>query len=35
MRVADAKGTIATISTYDGYPSDGVMHVIDDVLLPS
>jgi uncharacterized surface protein with fasciclin (FAS1) repeats len=31
----DGKGNIATISTYDVYQSNGVIHVIDDVLLPS
>jgi uncharacterized surface protein with fasciclin (FAS1) repeats len=31
----DAKGNIATISTYDVYQSNGVIHVIGDVLLPS
>ncbi len=31
----DAEGNIATISTYDVYQANGVIHVIDDVLLPS
>ncbi len=31
----DERGDIATISTYDVYQSNGVIHVIDDVLLPS
>jgi uncharacterized surface protein with fasciclin (FAS1) repeats len=31
----DQRGGIATISTYDVYQSNGVIHVIDDVLLPS
>ncbi len=31
----DAKGTIATISTYDVYQSNGVIHVIDEGMLPS
>ena len=30
----DGRGGIATISTYDVYQSNGVIHVIDDVLLP-
>jgi uncharacterized surface protein with fasciclin (FAS1) repeats len=30
----DQRGGIATISTYDVYQSNGVIHVIDDVLLP-
>jgi uncharacterized surface protein with fasciclin (FAS1) repeats len=33
--VEDHKGDVATISTYDVYQSNGVIHVIDDVLLPS
>jgi uncharacterized surface protein with fasciclin (FAS1) repeats len=33
--VEDQKGDIATISTYDVYQSNGVIHVIDEVLLPS
>ena len=33
--VEDEQGGIATISTYDVYQSNGVIHVIDDVLLPS
>jgi uncharacterized surface protein with fasciclin (FAS1) repeats len=33
--VEDARGGIATISTYDVYQSNGVIHVINDVLLPS
>ncbi len=32
--VEDAQGGIATISTYDVYQSNGVIHVIDRVLLP-
>ncbi len=31
----DERGGTATISTYDVYQSNGVIHVIDDVLLPS
>lgn len=31
----DQRGGIATISTYDVYQSNGVIHVIDEVLLPS
>ncbi len=31
----DGRGGIATISTYDVYQSNGVIHVIDEVLLPS
>ncbi len=34
IQVADAKGTIANISTYDVYQSNGVIQVIDKVLLP-
>lgn len=30
----DAKGNVATISTYDVMQSNGVIHVIDSVLLP-
>ena len=30
----DAKGDIANISTYDVVQSNGVIHVIDKVLLP-
>jgi uncharacterized surface protein with fasciclin (FAS1) repeats len=33
--VRDAKGAVATISTYDVYQSNGVIHVVDKVLLPS
>jgi uncharacterized surface protein with fasciclin (FAS1) repeats len=33
--VEDEKGDGATISTYDVYQSNGVIHVIDEVLLPS
>jgi uncharacterized surface protein with fasciclin (FAS1) repeats len=33
--VEDRKGDVATISTYDVYQSNGVIHVIDEVLLPS
>ena len=32
--VKDAKGTFASISTYDVYQSNGVIQVIDKVLLP-
>jgi uncharacterized surface protein with fasciclin (FAS1) repeats len=31
----DERGGIATISTYNVYQSNGVIHVIDEVLLPS
>jgi uncharacterized surface protein with fasciclin (FAS1) repeats len=31
----DGRGGTATISTYDVYQSNGVIHVIDEVLLPS
>lgn len=34
ITVKDAKGQIANISTYDVYQSNGVIHVIDRVLLP-
>jgi uncharacterized surface protein with fasciclin (FAS1) repeats len=33
--IEDHKGDVATISTYDVYQSNGVIHVIDEVLLPS
>jgi uncharacterized surface protein with fasciclin (FAS1) repeats len=32
--VEDAHGGIATISTYDVYQSNGVIHVVQRVLLP-
>ena len=32
--LTDAKGGAATISTYDVYQSNGVIHVIDSVLMP-
>jgi len=31
----DEKGTVASISTYDVYQSNGVIHVIDRVVLPN
>ena len=31
----DEHGGIATISTYDVYQSNGVIHVIDEVLMPT
>jgi uncharacterized surface protein with fasciclin (FAS1) repeats len=31
----DERGGTATISTYNVYQSNGVIHVIDEVLLPS
>ncbi len=34
ITVKDAKGQIANISTYDVYQSNGIIHVIDRVLLP-
>lgn len=34
ITVKDGKGQIANISTYDVYQSNGVIHVIDRVLLP-
>lgn len=34
ITVKDAKGTVANISTYDVMQSNGVIHVIDKVLLP-
>lgn len=34
IQVKDSKGTIASIPTYDVYQSNGVIHVIDKVLLP-
>jgi uncharacterized surface protein with fasciclin (FAS1) repeats len=33
--VRDAKGAVASISTYDVIQSNGVIHVVDKVLLPS
>jgi uncharacterized surface protein with fasciclin (FAS1) repeats len=33
--VRDAKGAVAAISTYDVIQSNGVIHVVDKVLLPS
>jgi uncharacterized surface protein with fasciclin (FAS1) repeats len=33
--VADAKGGVADISTYDVIQSNGIIHVVDKVLLPS
>jgi uncharacterized surface protein with fasciclin (FAS1) repeats len=33
--VRDAKGGVANISTYDVVQSNGVIHVVDRVLLPS
>jgi uncharacterized surface protein with fasciclin (FAS1) repeats len=34
ITVTDAKGNTANISTYDVYQSNGVIQVIDRVLLP-
>ena len=34
LLVEDGSGTVANISTYDVYQSNGVIHVIDHVLLP-
>jgi uncharacterized surface protein with fasciclin (FAS1) repeats len=31
----DEKGAMASISTYDFYQSNGVIHVIDRVVLPN
>jgi len=33
--VVDAKGGVANISTYDVIQSNGIIHVVDKVLLPS
>ena len=33
--VRDAKGGVAAISTYDVFQSNGIIHVVDRVLLPS
>jgi uncharacterized surface protein with fasciclin (FAS1) repeats len=33
--VSDAKGGVANISTYDVIQSNGIIHVVDKVLLPS
>lgn len=35
IQIKDAKGTVANISTYDVYQSNGVIHVIDKVLMPA
>lgn len=35
IQVKDAKGNVANISTYDVYQSNGVIMVIDQVLLPN
>lgn len=32
--IRDAKGRVADVSTYDVYQSNGVIHVVDSVLLP-
>jgi uncharacterized surface protein with fasciclin (FAS1) repeats len=34
ITVTDAKNNVANISVYDVYQSNGVIHVIDTVLLP-
>jgi uncharacterized surface protein with fasciclin (FAS1) repeats len=34
IAIKDAKGRVANISTYDVYQANGVIHVIDAVLLP-
>jgi uncharacterized surface protein with fasciclin (FAS1) repeats len=34
ITITDAKGNTANISTYDVYQSNGVIQVIDRVLLP-
>ncbi|MBM2839775.1 MAG: beta-Ig-H3/fasciclin [Bacteroidetes bacterium] len=34
ITVKDEKGNVANISTYDVYQSNGVIHVVDKVLLP-
>ena len=31
----DEKGSVSTISTYDVYQSNGVIHVINSVILPN
>jgi len=31
----DEKGAVASISTYDVYPSNGVIHVVDRLVLPN
>jgi uncharacterized surface protein with fasciclin (FAS1) repeats len=35
VEIKDAKGDIATVTTADVYQSNGVVHVIDTVLLPN
>lgn len=34
IQIKDSKGNVASIPTYDVYQSNGVIHVIDKVLLP-
>ena len=34
IMITDAKGGMATITTADVYQSNGVIHVIDTVLMP-
>lgn len=34
IQIKDESGNIANISTYDVYQNNGVIHVIDKVLLP-
>ena len=34
MQVTDAKGNVATVTTADVYQSNGVIHVVDKVLMP-
>jgi uncharacterized surface protein with fasciclin (FAS1) repeats len=33
--IRDEKGAVASISTYDVYQANGVIHVIDRVVLPN
>ena len=34
ITIKDENGTVANITTYDVYQSNGVIHVIDKVVLP-
>lgn len=35
IQLKDAKGNVANITTYDVYQSNGVIHVLDKVIMPS
>ena len=34
IQVRDEAGNVASVSTYDVYQSNGVIHVVDHVLMP-